>query len=598
MKLNVKKLKPSVKFLREEFVYSGSFYSEEFASYLYENEIIAVEKELELTQDPVFKTSFYNEELYNAILPRNAATSIKIYDNLKNEIKGVSYSLERDYGAIVFAEEPLTPPVTCKAVIYCGPTADKVLATDGKNTMDEDYSPSEDQHVITKKYLENELNSLQAGLYSLSSLTITQNGNDLPELIKYADGERLKVIFLNNKLGELSITTNPFIIEQTFSSFETYISLVIDGKTFCKEKVSDVMSGKSFYWQVVSTKNIFETDLDNMFWLNSYRLKIEDFRDLKYLLKEVSTNPVVSLAVKISYKNREYAATSILGIDDYTGFKSTTSLDWQDIDLLKLKTNYISGYPYLASKTEEYSLKVNFHFNNPPLYYYRPSEFFEMGIVDENGVFVTQYREGLQGNHLPYLNPEYAETYDITKNIKIHADIKSIFLRVYDVTGKLVGETIKDIECPFSDGVELYRVSTPDASVENPDSSEFTWWDSKKSLEPFEPSLRSNGYILPDESQKDLSAIAFQLDPNGSHYSHLDVDIEHNGKMFIRSVNNTSWLDCQERVEPFAIPTEFGDACKLGEGQSYTFGKVVYNTPVIVRIVGATFIKMNSLSIR
>lgn len=598
MKLNVKKLKPSVKFLREEFVYSGANYSEEFGSYLYENEIIAVEKTFEITQDPVYKTSFYNDELYNAIVPKNAATSIKLYDESGNEIKGMVFSLEREYGAIVFSQEPSTIPAKCKAVIYCGPTADKILATDGKNTMDADYTPSRDQHVVTKKYLENELNSLQAGLYTLSSLNITQKGKELPELIKYSDGEKLKVVFLNNKMGALSITTNSFIIEQTFSTSETYISLVIDGKTFCKEKVKDVMEGKAFYWEPVSSKNIFETDLESMFWLNSFRLVVSDFREFRYLLDSVAPDPSVSLAVKISCGNREYAASTVLGIDDYTDFKYTLSLDWQDADLLALKTNYISGYPYLASKTNDYNLNVNFHFNNAPLYYYRPDTLYEMGIVDENGERVPQYSGGLKGSHIPYMSPSYAFTYDVEKTIRIHADIKAIYFTAFSPTGNIVGDIEKEIECPFSDKEELYRVTTPNASFDNPESSEFAWWDSKKSLEPFELSLRTQGYILPDETQKDLSAIAFKFDPEGNHYSHLDLDIEHNGKMYIRSVNNTSWLDCDERVEPFDIPMEFGAGCKLGEGQSYTFGKVVYNTPILIRILGATSVKMNSISIR
>lgn len=98
-------------------------------------------------------------------------------------------------------------------------------------------------------------------------------------------------------------------------------------------------------------------------------------------------------------------------------------------------------------------------------------------------------------------------------------------------------------------------------------------------------------------SENENSALCFKIPSDGKHYSHIRIDVEHNGEMYIRSEGNTGWLNCQEYTEPFDKPDMNGEGCKLGEGNLYTFGKSVYNTPVYVRILNATEAKVKGFEL-
>ena len=597
MKVSQNKLKPSVKLLLEEFVYNAAANAND--SFVYLNKRIATVEELELTQDEVYKTAFYNDSLYKAIIPRNAKTAIHLYAEDGSEISSSVFKLERDYGAIVFDREPSVLPVKCKAVIYCAQEADNVLALDGSNTMADSYEPSKDQSVVTKKYLENELNSLQAGLYTLSSLTVKQGGKELPELLQYSTSEKLPVVFLSESVGTLNIVTNSFIIERTWNEDSTKISLVVDGSTFFETSIKDVMEGNSSYWKLNTSKNIFETDLTNTYWLNSYIFNCASFTILKYLIDINVTNPSVLMAVKVKCGDKEYSAGVTVGIDTYKIVSSIkTSIAWSDARLQTLKTHYVSGIRYFDSKEKTYELPITFTHCNEFLKYYRPSSFVEMGVIYD-GKYEKQVEGGID-SHIPYTSSSMLTSYEHQVNITLRVGVTGIYFKVYDVLGNLLDCVTKDIDCTFNSGEEKYRVYTPSADTSMPDPEALTIWDSEKTLEGFEPSLVDDTYILTDESNKGQSAICFKYESNDPnfHYSHADIDIEHNGQMYIRSGKSTNWLDCQKYVGAFDTPTEYKEACKLGEGNSYTFGKVVYTEPLYVRILGATSIKMNSISPR
>lgn len=592
MKVNPNNLKPSVKMLLEEYCYNAATLSND--TFVYDNKVIASVKELELTQDPKYKTAFYNESLYNAVIPRNSRTAIHLYDESGNEIKSAAFTLGRDYGSIVFDREPSTIPVKCTAVIYKGIEADSVLATDGSNTMNEEYTPTKSQSVVTKGYLESEIDSLQAGLYTLNSLTIKQAGKPLPELLQYSTSEKLPVLFCTDTVGALTVQTNSFVIEHSWGEDETSIELVVDGTSFLNTKVKDVMDGKSPYWSLSTSKNVFETDYSNTYWLNSYILNLKNVSLLAYLVDIKVASPSVVLAVRVKCGSREYAASSTIGIDKYSNAKENPIISWSDANLQTLKKHYVSGIRYFESKEDIYKLKVTFTHDNLFLHYYRPELFTEMGVIYD-GKYEKQIEEGLD-SHIP--NDTYT-TYEHSVNIDLRVGVTGIYFKVFDALGNQIGCVTKDIDCSFNSGVEKYRVNTPSASNAMPDESSLTEWDSEKTLESFEPSLIDDTYVLLNKEDKDLSAICFKYEPSDKeHYSHIDVDVEHDGQMCIKSAKMTNWLDCQKYVQPFDTPTKFKDACKLGEGNSYTFGKVVYNTPVFIRIVGATSIKLNSITLR
>lgn len=597
MKVDQSRLKPSVKLLLEEYIYNAAEYYND--AFVYNNKRIASAETLELTQDEKYKTAFYNDNLYKAIVPRNAKTAIHLYDAKGNELQSLVFTLERDYGALVFDREPTVLPVKCKVVIYEGQEADNVLALDGSNTMAEDYKPTESQSVVTKKYLENELNSFQAGFYTLSSISVKQGENDLPELLQYSTSERLPVWFISEAVGNLSVTTNAFIIEHTWDENKTYISLVIDGQQFFKANLRSVIDGENALWKLNTSKNIFNTDYSNVYWLNDYTLTVSSFTILKFLLDINVASPKVTIAVKIESGDKEYVAGTTIGIDSY-GYtkKSIPTIEWSDAKLQTLKTHYVSGIRYLDSKEKIYSLPVTFTHANEFLYYYRPESFIEVGVIYD-GKYEKQFEGGLD-SHTPYQSPLMLTSYSHTFDIDLRVGVTGIYFKVFDALKNLVYCETKDIDCTYNSGEELYRVYTPDATLMTPKTDVLTVWDSSKTLEGFEPSLIEDTYILQDKSNKENSAICFKYESDDPlfHYSHVDIDIEHNGRMYLKSSENTNWLDCQRYVSAFDTPSKYNDPCKLGEGNSYTFGKVVYKGPIYIRILEATQIKLNSITLR
>jgi hypothetical protein len=79
-------------------------------------------------------------------------------------------------------------------------------------------------------------------------------------------------------------------------------------------------------------------------------------------------------------------------------------------------------------------------------------------------------------------------------------------------------------------------------------------------------------------------------------YSHCLIDIEHDGEMYLKVEGKTGWLSCNQ-LELFKNPVKNGEGCFVNNN-FYSFGKVIYKTPLFIRILKASFIKFNSVTLK
>lgn len=588
MKVNSKNFKGIPYYPLEHLVYSSTENSQN--KFIYNNELVVAHREvIELTQDTLYKTQFYNEKLSKAIFPKTKSTLIRILDQDKNEINNIYnfFKLDREHSSLVFNIEPTRIPYYCSVVIYDLATSEDLLFRDGSNTMSSDYEPVEDKHVVTKDYLLHKINELKAGLYTLDNFYVLQNNQPLVEGICYKNNQTLPIIFIYNTEDVINLSTKSFIIENNFKEdVEIYIN--IHGQKLYKEKISNILEGTSIFWKLDSSRNIFSEKLSNIYWLNSYKLDIQPVV-LEKNLVVYKEDPFLDIEIVIQDSTgKSYKYSKQFGIDKYIKeYNNEISINYDELNLLNYKKKYVSGIAYLENKNTNYELPVIWKFKNSNLYFYRPTTVAVLGTI-ENNQDKDQVNLELS-SHLPSsIETEYS---DINK-LKINIYTTALYIKLYNVKNELLYKQILNIDCSYSDDEETYRVHTPSSDTEYPEVNELTDWDSKKSTEIWDPILRK-GYYLSDE---DNCALCFRIDPS-DHYSHIVLDIEHEGKIYIKSDNNTGWLDCSNFVNPFKNPTSNKDGCKLGENNIYTFGKVVYQSPVYIRIINSKKTKINKMEL-
>ena len=151
MKTNPNTFKAIPNYLYEYKVYSAKEIEGKFYEGTY---ILAHREDVPLTQDSVYKTQFINPVLSKALLPKTSNTTIRIYDADKKEINNIYnfFELDREHQSIVFKVEPSIKPAYCSVVIYDAEDITQVPLTNGRNTMDPDYTITEDKHIVTKDY--------------------------------------------------------------------------------------------------------------------------------------------------------------------------------------------------------------------------------------------------------------------------------------------------------------------------------------------------------------------------------------------------------------------------------------------------------------
>lgn len=565
----------------------GYFYDEK------EN-VIAQRMLLPLTVDSVFGTQFRNEKLRYAVKPLNEATKLIFYANgTKLNEYAFLPELSQEYASIICKVAPEIKPTHVSVVIYTGQSVDKVFLTDGSTTMDPGYTPTKPSDVVTKAYADDLIEDFTALGFPLRDLSITQNGRPPLKGFCYLDNAEYDVLLYRDFYTTAScedcvLKVEPFAIANNYNKNTTRLALVVNQRTSHIAYVKDIINGNGDFWRLVSHTDIYTSSVDEFFWKNGYELTFNLSR-LQYSF--TPENPFIDLAVKLydDDGNVKMSSTLRVGLDERISHaEPEVSLEYVKETLDSYKTKWISGIAYFPHNFETvYDLPITLNVENKWLRFFRPAKSATIEILNAEQK-ATQFVYTLSPTtHIPTTG-----TFDFRQPVQFQVDARFLRFRSYNLEGDVVFEKViaLDIDSDFSD--ESNRVYTTDASQLSPNRDFGDPWDSTKKLEDWEPKLYHGKYTC-NEIEK--SAVCFAIDADDC-YSHALIDIEHDGEMYVFSRGNTGWLNCQEIAKPFTIPKQHNDPCKMNEG-FYTFGKVVYNSRVYVRIIKASHIKFNSVKL-
>lgn len=556
---------------------------------LFEDEyrnLLAKRVTIPLTQDSVYKTQFRNEQLRQAVPDITESTQFTLFDSQGNKVNSsrCGAELRPEYASIVCQTEVDIASVS--VVLYCGPGANDLLLRDGSVTMNQDYKPTLPTDIAIKGYVDDAIEDFVSSNYPLKSLKVI---NPTPGLY-YKDNLEYQVVYFeevhNTYKGKSYIVeTEPFAISNEFKE-DTTLSLIVNGMPFFTEKVIDILEGNSNLWELKTTENIYATEVSKLYWNNSFRaiLRPNNFKswiDLK--------DPFLKLSLKVQDSGQHKRLSNVVtfGVDTYFNEPDKTpEINLEIIEPPENRSVYLSGVKYYPQDSElEFKLDLRFKVENTTLKYFRPSTPVILEILDKSGLVQSTYPISLD-THLP-LNGHF----EFLKTVRVNTNSDKVRVKLINLDLVVIYKEDFDLGIISNRGDESNRVTTPNSEIEFPQKDYGHTWDSTKQLEVWEPRLLDDVYTLPEE-YKDLSAICFKVDPLDC-YSHLEVDIEHNGKMYIKSEGNTGWLDCDKLFKPFQENKKDGTGCNINSG-FYTFGKQTYKTPVFIRIVKATSIKFNS----
>ena len=263
---------------------------------------IAERKNLLLIQDPDYRTQFHNEELSRVVDQLGEDFIWRLKDVSGNPINSFTNlpSLKREYSSIVFEVEPVNIPVYISAVVYVGPVGEDILLKDGSVPMDDDYSPTLDQDIVTKKYIDNYLTKWAAEREKIKNFEITQNGKELPKGYCYLNNLELPVIYLRRwPLGEAprcELTIEPFAISNEWSNPK--IAVYINSNPYFVANIRDIIDGVNRDWRLDSSENIYTEVVDDVYWKNKYTLNVNTNGNglFQYLRNE---SPYVRISVKV-----------------------------------------------------------------------------------------------------------------------------------------------------------------------------------------------------------------------------------------------------------------------------------------------------------
>lgn len=548
-------------------------------------QILAKRHKLDLTQDSVYKTQFFNPLLSKAFQPYTESTKIILYDEDDNVIDETVCrpELNTDYASIICQQEPEKPIVKISVVIYEGPVVDTILMNDGTTTMQSTYNPQKPTDVVTKKYADDLIEDFTAATFPLKKFSIKQ-GPDLPvKRICYSNGHIYPTLSLrehNTIKRDLDciLTVDSFSISNEFIKEETRIGLVINGVRSNPELVTDVLAQKTPNWKVLDSENIFMKQVDSFFWKHRFQLTF-NLNDFAYLFDHL--NPYFDINIQIwdkyQIKNSEVVR---FGIDERVVKinNPNISIDFISENFIKHKTVYVSGSRYFPKDpTKQYDLPVMVSIDNNFLAYYRDITNVILNVLDVNKKLITNYPLTIN-SHQPVTGK-----LEFQQDIKFTIQAKYLQVQVYNVFNQFLWEAFRELDTETDTSDESNRVTTPAGSITFPDVDYGETWQSNKPVRPWDMISRNGVYTHTDPQE---SAICFVTNPKRS-YSHIHINIEHDGQMYIKSEGNTDWLNCQEVTTPFKSLKENNDSCGVNTG-FYTFGRVVYKSPVFIRIIHAT----------
>lgn len=545
----------------EDLVYNGTL--RYHTIYSGETAVGHIER-IPLVQDSHYKTQFYNEKLRGAVLPKNFQTALKLFTEEGVEIPNPTnlFSLRPELGSIVFEVEPTTLPKYCECTIYDLYTAQDVFL---KKDLD--------------KALEINLDVIKASLHSFNSFTIKQDGLELNKLICNANNKYGDVILVKDN-SVLSILTNPFLISPNANLRETYIEIDWGDLTLYRERLSDICNGGGVKWSLVSSKDIYETGKDKVYLYNAYRLEIRT-SELNSFVGLVGKTPE-NLTIKVGDSSNFQKVSKEVGLDYLSRVSFEPSISYNITNYTSLRTDWVSGKSYFPNTEDKYTFPITIGLKNNAYSYYR-FPYFNYGIKNkEDKEEVKQFTFTSLGR---------GEELSLNLEVEISKDTQALFVKTFDVLGEEIDSYSLEIDCTPAPSLEEYRVTTPGPNIEFPAKEDITAWNPIKRLEDFEPKYWDGEYTCESEE----NALAFEFDTD-VHYSHIDLDIETDGKVYIRSKNNTGWLDTSKPVDVFMNPISNGRGCKASEG-SYSFGRVNYIGPIWVRVLNAHSTKLNGFQI-
>lgn len=551
---------------------------------------IAKRVTIPLEQDSIYKTQFFNEMLACAIAPLNEATRLIYYNAdgvVENTFKYLP-NLNEDYASIICQIEPEKPFTEVSVVIYCGPDINNILLSDGSITMDNDYVPSKDTDVITKGYADRLIENFTAFNYPLKTFSIKQGDIAPIGAFCYLDNNFYdKVLFIRNynttrRMEDCQLIVDSFALPNIYNQ-DVQISILVDGTTTHTAKIADILNGSDPNWTLLASDNVYTGDVDQIYWKNSYglRFNLESFSS-----KCGETKPNLKIGIKVwdTAGHTKYSDCVVYGIEEYVEHaESQASISFIDENFTRFKSKFVSGEGFFESDFEKvYELPITLNIANNFLKYFRLENNLELSVTDDDGNVTYKV-------NLPIIAHQPVKG-NFVINTKVDFTLKShtVHLKAFNVKNELMYDETLTLNTTYDDSDESNRVTTPSPSELYPSSEYGAPWDSSAPLQDWDMKLR-NGVYSPISN---MSAVCFQVAAKDC-YSHINIDIEHDGDMYILSEGNTGWLSCQKQAKAFKNPIDSGNGCKINEGY-YTFGKVTYKSRVFIRIIGASRVVFNS----
>ena len=553
---------------------------------------IAERKNLFLIQDPTYRTQFHNELLSKVVDQLGEDFVWKLTDVFGNPINTFTNlpSLKREYSSLVYETEPVNIPVYLSAVVYEGPVGEDVLLKDGSVQMDDEYFPSLDQDIVTKKYIDSYLTKWAAEREKIKNFEITLNGKELPRGYCYLNNVELPVIYIKKyPLGDIAhckLSVEPFAISNDWVNPK--IAIYINSNPYFVANIKDIVDDVDDDWKLESSENIYTEIVDNIYWKNKYVLDLNTTSGgLSYYLRDNS--PYVRISVKVWEEggSEKSSEEKTFGVDYYIDeAECHQDVSWIEEQVQQYRTHWVSGVPYFENGNIEYPLNIRTSIFNNFLQYYRPKVVAKLfAVYGEEEVLLKDI--SLSYHNLIEDRNTYVQNSDIKYKIGINA------LRLY--TYNLSGEVLNVKEVPFNSltdtSDETIRVTTPDGTISNPVEDYGAPWDSTKILEPYDMFSRNGEYTSEDPN----SALCLRIVPEGC-YSHCVLDLETDGEIYLKSEGNTEWLDCQKHKHSVLTPLTHEDGCLVNNG-FYSFGKVIYDSPVFIRVIKATKAKFNKIEL-
>lgn len=551
---------------------------------------IAKRVTIPLEQDSVYKTQFFNEMLACAVAPLNEATKLIYYnaDGIVENIFKYLPELSEDYASIICQLEPEKPFTEVSVVIYCGPDINNILLSDGSVTMNNDYIPSKDTDVITKGYADRLIENFTAFSYPLKTFTIKQGDIAPIGAICYLDNNFYdKVLFIRNhnttrRMEDCQLVVNSFALPNIYNR-DVQIGILVDGTTTYTAKIADILNGSDPNWTLLASDNVYTRDVDQIYWKNSYSLR---FNLESFSAKCGESKPNLKIGIKVwdTAGHTKYSDYVVYGIEEYVErAESQANISFIDENFTKFKSKFISGEGFFESDFERiYELPITLNIANNFLKYFRLENNLELSVTDDDGNITYKV-------NLPIVaHQPVRDNFIINTKVDFTLNSHTIHLKAFNVKNELMYDETLTLNTTYDDSDESNRVTTPAPSELYPSSEYGAPWDSSAPLRDWDMKLR-NGVYSPISN---MSAVCFQVSAKDC-YSHINIDIEHDGNMYILSEGNTGWLNCQKQVKAFKNPTDSGNGCKVNEGY-YTFGKVTYKSRVFIRIIGASKVVFNS----